>query len=153
MFFFRCSEFPECTEILQYNGINDGIFCFSKETTFTYELLRQYLRLFSLGDTPMYKYHMLISLNYSDYADQQTKFISYSTWKASCYMYMKSLEIDYEAGFQCLECKERPSVVIIDGTSLGHRKDLMTGQSDLAASTNNLSVVEQTRFVLMNACF
>jgi hypothetical protein len=134
---------------LEYYGVDDAVFHFSKGTAFTYDLLRQYLQLFSLGDTPIFKYHQLICSTYADGCNEESKtFVSYNTWKASWVAYMKSLDIKYEYGFQCPHCDEHPSVVIVDGTSLGHRKDLATGQSDLTEPTSNSIPFRQMRYVL-----
>lgn len=51
-----------------------------------------------------------------------SKRMPYRDFRLAWYEFMQLLDIDYHAGFECKECGPNPETVIMDATSLGHRK-------------------------------
>eukprot|EP00794_Sanderia_malayensis_P010517 gene10517-11621_t len=115
----------------QYDGLEDGLINMGSYLV-SHKILRRFMLCFLHGRMPIYVFHSIYvrEKQVEGYADLASSF-TYNKFKNAWYRYMELLDIDIDTGFSCKICKEEPSVLIMDATSLSFRKEFMHWHSFL----------------------
>eukprot|EP00794_Sanderia_malayensis_P003058 gene3058-3521_t len=126
----KCSNI-NCRWVLQYDGLDDGLLNMGSYLV-SHRVLKRYMLNFLHGRMPIYVFHMIyIREKSGDGYSEHVKDFTYNKFKNSWYCYLSLLDIDIDKGFQCEICKEQPSLLIMDATSLSFRKELSHWKSFL----------------------
>ncbi|XP_056021296.1 uncharacterized protein LOC125649645 isoform X2 [Ostrea edulis] len=139
----KCSNVM-CTGVLRYDGLEHCIF-HTSHTLIAYEVLFGFMDLFTRNRTTLYTYFLSLKDNHergNDKKFQQT--FSYAHFKFAWYGFLEKLcsTINFEEGFRCIQCGSAPDRLIMDATTLAHRKNLKTWTNNLQqmASDNVLHI-------------
>lgn len=108
----------------------------------TYEVLRSHMWHFLLGRfvriilirfsiqydlinrSTIYTEYSTLCKFHEDLGSKQFSYsFSYNQYRLAWYSFLHLLDIDMESGFMCPLCKDSPSAVVMDATSLSFRKD------------------------------
>eukprot|EP00794_Sanderia_malayensis_P008570 gene8570-9483_t len=115
----------------QYDGLEDVLINMGSYLV-SHKILRRFMLCFLHGRMPIYVFHSIYvrEKQAEGYADLASSF-TYNKFKNAWYSYMELLDINIDTGFSCKICKEEPSVLIMDATSLSFRKEFMHWRSFL----------------------
>eukprot|EP00794_Sanderia_malayensis_P001542 gene1542-1705_t len=127
VYLLPCSN-EECHNCMPYDGLRDGIINMNIYFV-SHKLLRRFMLSFLHGIMPIYVFHTIyIREKEEDGYGNLAKGLTYNKFKSSWYAFLRLLDIDYALGFECKVCKNHPSVLIMDATSLSFRKEFTPWQ-------------------------
>eukprot|EP00794_Sanderia_malayensis_P016469 gene16469-18106_t len=118
----------------------------------SYRVLKRYMLNFLHERMPLHVFHMIyIRKKSGDGYSEHLKDFTYNKFKNFWYCYLSLLDIDIAKGFQCEICKEQPSSLIMDATSLSFRKELSLWKSFLQDVQNADSgdVIPRCRYLFI----
>ncbi|XP_066271346.1 uncharacterized protein [Branchiostoma lanceolatum] len=116
-----------CTCKLPYDGQEDLVFNFSNKAMYAYNMLTKYMHFMIENRTPLRGFHRACQRENNL---SKTNLTSYNTFLYAYNSFERLLNIDWTTSFQCPTCRTQPEVVIMDGITLGFRKDLIPELQD-----------------------
>ncbi|KAJ3534115.1 hypothetical protein NM688_g7184 [Phlebia brevispora] len=118
---------PKCCHHRRLIGPDLGdrqLFNFNNSIIFTHELLNSYTSAYTASETPFSAFCFTVRRTYSAYGSQHD-FCADETFVRAWFAFIRIQRLD--SGMACPQCGSSPSIVIVDGVSLGtHTSKLLS---------------------------